>query len=134
MSAGGSTNGGAGIALAYQTARDNFITDGVNRVILCTDGDFNVGMTGTDELVRMVEQEAKGGVFLSVLGFGMGNHNDAMLEQISGRGNGNYAFIDTDKRSSQGLGRSNQRHVGDDRQGRQVANRVQSRNRFRRTA
>ncbi len=95
LSAGGSTNGGAGIALAYQTARDHFISEGVNRVILCTDGDFNVGTTGTDELVRMVEQEAKGGIFLSVLGFGMGNHNDAMLEKISGRGNGNYAFIDT---------------------------------------
>ncbi len=96
LSAGGSTNGGAGIALAYQTARDHFISDGVNRVILCTDGDFNVGTTGTDELVRMVEKEAKGGIYLSVLGFGMGNHNDAMLEQISGRGNGNYAFIDTE--------------------------------------
>jgi Ca-activated chloride channel family protein len=95
LAAGGSTNGGAGIALAYQTARDHFITEGVNRVILCTDGDFNVGTTSTDELVRMVEQEAKGGVFLSVLGFGMGNHNDAMLEQVSGRGNGNYAFIDS---------------------------------------
>ncbi len=95
LAAGGSTNGGAGIALAYQTARDHFIQDGVNRVILCTDGDFNVGVTGTDSLVRMVETEAKGGVFLTVLGFGMGNHNDAMLEQISGRGNGNYAFIDT---------------------------------------
>jgi Ca-activated chloride channel family protein len=97
LSAGGSTNGGAGIALAYQTARDNFIPEGVNRVILCTDGDFNVGTTGTAELVRMVEREAKGGVFLSVLGFGMGNHNDAMLEKISGRGNGNYAFIDNRK-------------------------------------
>ncbi|WP_052031487.1 VWA domain-containing protein [Novipirellula maiorica] len=97
LSAGGSTNGGAGIALAYQVARDHFITDGVNRVILCTDGDFNVGTTGTDALVRMVEKEAKGGVFLSVLGFGMGNHNDSMLEQISGRGNGNYAFIDNEK-------------------------------------
>tara|TARA_R110002049_G_scaffold27321_2_gene94098 strand:+ start:209542 stop:212574 length:3033 start_codon:yes stop_codon:yes gene_type:complete len=96
LSAGGSTNGGAGIALAYQTARDNFIPSGVNRVILCTDGDFNVGTTGTDELVRMVERESKGGVFLSVLGFGMGNHNDAMLEKISARGNGNYAFIDTE--------------------------------------
>ncbi len=95
LSAGGSTNGGAGIALAYQTARDHFIAGGVNRVILCTDGDFNVGTTGTDELVRMVEQEAKGGIYLSVLGFGMGNHNDAMLEKISGQGNGNYAFIDT---------------------------------------
>jgi Ca-activated chloride channel family protein len=97
LAAGGSTNGGAGIALAYQTARDNFIQDGVNRVILCTDGDFNVGVTGTDSLVRMVEQEAQGGIFLTVLGFGMGNHNDAMLEQISGRGNGNYAYIDTIK-------------------------------------
>ncbi len=95
LAAGGSTNGGAGISLAYQTARDHFIQDGVNRVILCTDGDFNVGNTGTDSLVRMVENEAKAGVFLTVLGFGMGNHNDAMLEQISGRGNGNYAFIDT---------------------------------------
>lgn len=97
LAAGGSTNGGAGITLAYQTARDHFIAGGANRVILCTDGDFNVGTTGTDELVRIVEREAKGGVFLTVLGFGMGNHNDAMLEQISGRGNGNYAFIDTDK-------------------------------------
>ena len=95
LAAGGSTNGGAGITLAYQTARDNFIKDGVNRVILCTDGDFNVGTTGTDSLVRLLEEEAKGGVFLTVLGFGMGNHNDAMLEQISGRGNGTYAFIDT---------------------------------------
>lgn len=96
LSSGGSTNGGQGIALAYQTARDNFIKDGVNRVILCTDGDFNVGTTSTDALVKMVENEAKGGVFLSVMGFGMGNHNDAMLEQISGRGNGNYAFIDSE--------------------------------------
>ncbi|TWU10050.1 von Willebrand factor [Novipirellula galeiformis] len=96
LSAGGSTDGGSGIALAYQVARDHFIKDGVNRVILCTDGDFNVGTTGTDALVRMVEKEARGNVFLSVLGFGMGNHNDSMLEQISGRGNGNYAFIDTE--------------------------------------
>lgn len=94
LAAGGSTNGGAGITLAYQTAREHFIDDGVNRVILCTDGDFNVGTTGTDQLVRLVEQEAKAGIYLTVLGFGMGNHNDAMLEQISGRGNGNYAFID----------------------------------------
>ena len=96
LSAGGSTNGGQGIQLAYSVARDHFIADGVNRVILCTDGDFNVGTTGTDSLVRMVEEEAKGDIYLSVLGFGMGNHNDAMLEQISGRGNGNYAFIDTE--------------------------------------
>ncbi len=97
LAAGGSTNGGAGIELAYQTARENFVDGGVNRVILCSDGDFNVGTTGTDALVRLVENEAKSGVFLTVLGFGMGNHNDAMMEQISGRGNGNYAFIDNSK-------------------------------------
>jgi len=95
LHAGGSTNGGQGIRLAYQTALDNFIKGGVNRVILCTDGDFNVGVTGTGELVRLAEKNAKTGVFLSVLGFGMGNHNDSMLEQISNKGNGNYAFIDT---------------------------------------
>jgi Ca-activated chloride channel family protein len=96
LHAGGSTNGGEGIRLAYQAALDHFVRGGVNRVILCTDGDFNVGVTGTDELVRIAEQNGKTGVFLSVLGFGMGNHNDAMLEQISGKGNGNYAFIDTE--------------------------------------
>ncbi len=96
LHAGGSTNGGAGINLAYQTALDHFIEGGVNRVILCTDGDFNVGVTGTDTLVRLAEEKAKSDIFLSVLGFGMGNHNDAMMEQISNKGNGNYAFIDTD--------------------------------------
>ena len=103
LAAGGSTNGGQGIQLAYQTARDNYIDGGVNRVILCTDGDFNVGTTGTGSLVRMVEKEAAGNIFLSVLGFGMGNHNDSMLEQISGRGNGNYAFIDTQKEAQKVL-------------------------------
>ena len=96
LHAGGSTNGGEGIQLAYQAALDHFVRGGVNRVILCTDGDFNVGVTGTDQLVRLAEQNGKTGVFLSVLGFGMGNHNDAMLEQISDKGNGNYAFIDTE--------------------------------------
>ena len=95
LEAGGSTNGGQGLQLAYQLARDNFIKGGTNRVLLCTDGDFNVGMTGTDQMVSMVEQESKAGIDLTVLGFGMGNLNDAMLEQISGKGNGNYAFIDT---------------------------------------
>ena len=94
LRAGGSTNGGQGIQLAYQTARDHFISGGTNRVILCTDGDFNVGLTGTDQLVRIAEENAKGDIFLTVLGFGMGNHNDAMMEQISNKGNGNYAFID----------------------------------------
>jgi secreted protein with Ig-like and vWFA domain len=96
LQAGGSTNGGAGIQLAYQVALDHFIKGGVNRVILCTDGDFNVGTTGTGSLVRMAEDNAKSGTFLTVLGFGMGNHNDSMMEQISNKGNGNYAFIDTE--------------------------------------
>jgi Ca-activated chloride channel family protein len=103
LQAGGSTNGGAGIQLAYQLALDHFIQGGTNRVVLCTDGDFNVGTTGTDELVRMVQEHAKSGVFLSVLGFGMGNHNDSMLEQISNKGNGNYAFVDTDNEAKKVL-------------------------------
>jgi len=94
LRSGGSTNGGAGIELAYRIAQENLIEDGVNRVILCTDGDFNVGTTSTGALVRMVEERAGAGVFLSVLGFGRGNLNDAMMENISNKGNGNYAYID----------------------------------------
>ncbi|MEX0641737.1 MAG: von Willebrand factor type A domain-containing protein [Pirellulales bacterium] len=95
LQAGGSTAGGAGIQLAYQLAEDNFIQGGTNRVILCTDGDFNVGVTSTAELQRMVEQKAKDTkVFLSVLGFGRGNLNDAMMEAISNHGNGNYSYVD----------------------------------------
>lgn len=96
LQAGGSTNGGAGIKLAYDTARENFIKGGVNRVILCSDGDFNVGVTSQGELIRMAEDNAKSGVFLTVLGFGIGNHNDAMLEQISDKANGNYYFVDNE--------------------------------------
>ncbi|MEM6798245.1 MAG: von Willebrand factor type A domain-containing protein [Planctomycetota bacterium] len=96
LRAGGSTAGGAGIRLAYQIAEDNFIEGGANRVILCTDGDFNVGATSTAELERLVAKKAKDtGVFLSVCGFGRGNLNDAMMETISGKGNGNYYYIDT---------------------------------------
>ena len=95
LKAGGSTNGGQGIQLAYQIARDNFVVGGTNRVILCSDGDFNVGVTGTDALTKIAADNAKGDIFLSVLGFGMGNHNDSMMEQISNKGNGNYAFIDS---------------------------------------
>jgi len=94
LDAGGSTNGGAGIKLAYRMAREQFVEGGINRVILCTDGDFNVGTTGTEELVSLVEKEAKSGVFLSVCGFGQDNLNDAMLEEITNKGNGNYAYID----------------------------------------
>ena len=95
LSAGGSTNGGAGIQLAYKTAVANFIEGGVNRVILATDGDFNVGITGEGALERLIEKSAKSGVFLSILGFGMGNYKDSNLEKLSGKGNGNYAYIDT---------------------------------------
>ena len=96
LQAGGSTNGGAGIKLAYDTARENFVKDGVNRVILCSDGDFNVGVTSPGELIRLAEDNAKSGVFLTVLGFGIGNHNDALLEQVSNKANGNYYFVDNE--------------------------------------
>jgi Ca-activated chloride channel family protein len=95
LRSGGSTNGAAGIELAYQIATENFITDGTNRVILATDGDFNVGITSEDDLHRLIEEKAKTGVFLSVLGFGGGNYQDATLELLADKGNGNYAYIDT---------------------------------------
>jgi len=94
LEAGGSTAGGAGIQLAYQTARGHFQSNAVNRVILCTDGDFNVGLTQRGDLEQLIEQEAKSGVFLTVLGFGMGNYKDSTLELLSNKGNGNYAYID----------------------------------------
>ena len=97
LSAGGSTNGGAGIELAYNTAVRNFIEGGTNRVILATDGDFNVGVTNNGALTRLIEEKAKSGVFLSVLGFGTGNYNDAGMESLADKGNGNYAYIDTIK-------------------------------------
>jgi Ca-activated chloride channel family protein len=96
LRAGGSTNGGQGIALAYKLAQENLIKGGTNRVILCSDGDFNVGVTSPGDLVRMAKEKADLGIYLSVLGFGIGNHNDAMLEELSNKANGNYAFIDTD--------------------------------------
>ncbi len=95
LEGGGSTNGGAGINLAYDVAVANFVKGGVNRVILCTDGDFNVGVTDVGALVRLAEEKAKTGVFLSVLGFGQGNLKDQTMEQIADKGNGNYAYIDS---------------------------------------
>ncbi len=95
LDAGGSTNGALGIHLAYDIAKANFVEGGVNRVILATDGDFNVGTTNEGELVRLVGEKAQSGVFLSVLGFGMGNLKDGTLEQIADKGNGNYAYIDS---------------------------------------
>jgi Ca-activated chloride channel family protein len=95
LAAGGSTNGGAGIKLAYETAVRNFIPGGTNRVILCTDGDFNVGVTSQGELTRLIEEKAKSKVFLSVLGFGQGNLKDSTMEKLADLGNGNYAYIDS---------------------------------------
>jgi Ca-activated chloride channel homolog len=95
LRAGGSTNGGDGIQLAYQVAQEAFIPGGVNRVILGTDGDFNVGVTSPGELVRLIEEKRKSGVYLSVLGFGMGNLKDSTLEKLAHHGNGHYAYIDS---------------------------------------
>ena len=94
LEAGGSTAGGEGIKLAYKIARENFIANGNNRIILATDGDFNVGPSSDDELVRMVEKERKSGVFLSVLGYGMGNYKDNKMQQLADKGNGNHSYID----------------------------------------
>jgi len=95
LQARGSTNGGAGIQLAYDIAKANYIDGGANRVILCTDGDFNVGVTNPDALVTLITDKAKTGVYLSVLGFGMGNYKDATLQRLADKGNGNYGYIDT---------------------------------------
>jgi len=97
LTPGGSTNGAAGIQLAYDIAKANFIKDGVNRVIQCTDGDFNVGVTNQGDLLRMVEEKAKSGVFLTELGFGMGNYKDSTLEKLADKGNGNYGYVDTER-------------------------------------
>ena len=93
--AGGSTNGGEGIQLAYRMAAQNFVPGGINRVILATDGDFNVGITNEGDLVRLIQQQARSGVYLTVLGFGIGNYKDSTLEKLANKGHGNYAYIDT---------------------------------------
>jgi Ca-activated chloride channel family protein len=95
LEAGGSTNGGEGIQLAYKIAQENFIKGGVNRVVLATDGDFNVGVTSEGDLVRLIEEKRQSGVFLSVLGFGTGNVKDSTMEKLADKGNGNYAYIDS---------------------------------------
>ena len=95
LEAGGSTNGGAGIVLAYAQAREAFIAGGINRVILATDGDFNVGTVDHEALVNIVERERVSGVSLTTLGFGTGNYNDQLMEQLADHGNGNHAYIDS---------------------------------------
>ncbi|MEZ4451057.1 MAG: von Willebrand factor type A domain-containing protein [Nannocystaceae bacterium] len=95
LEAGGGTHGAAGIWLAYRVAREAFLDGGINRIILATDGDFNVGVTSHGELIDIIERERKTGVFLSVLGVGRGNFNDHTMEQIADHGNGNYAYLDS---------------------------------------
>ncbi|GEM_PF-156033 len=94
LSAGGSTHGSAGIQMAYDQAMANFVSGGNNRVVLCTDGDLNVGVTDDNELVRLIQEKASSGVFLTVIGFGTGNLKDAKLEQLADKGNGTYAYVD----------------------------------------
>ena len=94
LTAGGSTAGGAGIHLAYQIAKKNFISDGNNRIILCSDGDFNVGVSSAEGLEQLIEKERKSGVHLTVLGYGMGNYKDSEIQVLAEKGNGNHAYID----------------------------------------
>lgn len=104
LSAGGSTAGGAGIELAYRVAEDNFVRGGVNRVILATDGDFNVGVSDTKALIELIETKRDSGITLTTLGFGQGNYNEAMMEQVANKGNGNYAYIDSALEAKKVLG------------------------------
>jgi Ca-activated chloride channel family protein len=94
LQAGGSTAGGAGIMMAYDVAKRNFIAGGNNRVILCTDGDFNVGVSSTGDLERMIEEKRKDNIYLTVIGLGMDNYKDSRMETLADKGNGNYAYID----------------------------------------
>jgi Ca-activated chloride channel family protein len=97
LQSGGSTAGGHGIKLAYKVAEENLIENGNNRVILATDGDFNIGISSTSEMVRLIEAKRKSGIYLTITGFGMGNYKDGRMEQISNAGNGNYYYIDNIK-------------------------------------
>ncbi|MFT7589205.1 MAG: Ca-activated chloride channel family protein [Limisphaerales bacterium] len=97
LQAGGSTAGGQGLKLAYKIAEDNLLKDGNNRVILCTDGDFNVGPSSDSEMVRLIEEKRKTGIYITVCGFGMGNYKDSKMEKIADHGNGNYYYIDQEK-------------------------------------
>lgn len=97
LGAGGSTAGAAGITTAYEIAQKNFIANGNNRIILGTDGDFNVGPSSTDDLVKLIEEKRESGIYLTVLGVGEGNLNDHMMEQIANKGNGNYEYVDNAK-------------------------------------
>ena len=105
LSAGGSTAGGAGIELAYKMAAENFIKGGNNRVILATDGDFNVGASSNKDMETLIEEKRKSGVFLTCLGYGMGNYKDSKMETLANKGNGNYAYIDNIQEANRFLGK-----------------------------
>ena len=105
LQSGGSTAGGAGIHLAYKIAQENFIKDGNNRVILATDGDFNVGASSDNDMERLIEEKRKSGVFLTCLGYGMGNYKDSKMETLANKGNGNYAYIDNIQEANRFLGK-----------------------------
>ena len=105
LQAGGSTAGGAGIELAYKLSQENFIKNGNNRVIIATDGDFNVGTSSVADLGTLIEEKRKTGIFLTCLGFGMGNYKDNRLETLADKGNGNYAYIDTMQEADKFLGK-----------------------------
>lgn len=105
LSAGGSTAGGAGIELAYKTAQENFIKNGNNRVILATDGDFNIGSSSNTDMQTLIEEKRKSGVFLTCLGYGMGNYKDSKMQILSDKGNGNYAYIDNIQEANRFLGK-----------------------------
>ena len=105
LSAGGSTAGGAGIELAYKMATENFIKGGNNRVILATDGDFNVGASSNKDMETLIEEKRRSGVFLTCLGFGMGNYKDSKMEILANKGNGNYAYIDNIQEANRFLGK-----------------------------
>lgn len=105
LQAGGSTAGGAGIELAYKTAEENFVKNGNNRVILATDGDFNVGASSDTDMQSLIEEKRKSGVFLTCLGYGMGNYKDSKMETIANKGNGNYAYIDNIQEANRFLGK-----------------------------
>jgi Ca-activated chloride channel family protein len=104
LQAGGSTAGAAGIRLAYEVARRSYDPEGINRVILATDGDFNVGVSSRSDLVELIERERESGVFLTVLGVGRGNLKDATMEQLADHGNGNYAYLDSRAEARKVLG------------------------------
>jgi Ca-activated chloride channel homolog len=103
LSAGGSTAGAAGIELAYNVATEHFVQGGNNRVILCTDGDFNVGMSSNGEMERLIEQKRESGVYLTVLGYGMGNYQDSKMQTLADKGNGNHAYIDNAREANKVL-------------------------------